>query len=143
MDELDKLEQALRKITSGQAIHQFAKQETPKLKNVIISAIQEWYSSYSPQVYQRTYNFMSVGDASEVRNAGNSIIIKISSNNMTDYKYDTADYVFEGITEYGYHIKEISLDLYDDEILENVATEYETKFHNLGYPIYRIVVKKD
>lgn len=103
MDELDKLEQALRKITSGQAIHQFAKQETPKLKNVIISAIQEWYSSYSPQVYQRTYNFMSVGDASEVRNAGNSIIIKISSNNMTDYKYDTADYVFEGITEYGYH----------------------------------------
>ena len=49
MDELDKLEQALRKITSGQAIHQFAKQETPKLKNVIISAIQEWYSSYSPK----------------------------------------------------------------------------------------------
>ena len=46
---------------------------------------------------------MSVGDTSEVRNAGNSIIIKISSNNMTNYKYDTADYVFEGITEYGYH----------------------------------------
>lgn len=103
MDELDRLEQALKKITSGQAMHQFAKQETPKLKNIIVSAIQEWYDSYHPQAYQRTYNFMSVGDSAEVRNAGNSIIIKISSNNMIDYKYDTADYVFEGITEYGYH----------------------------------------
>ena len=53
------------------------------------------------------------------------------------------EYSIMSFTEYGYHIKEISLDLYDDEILENVATEYEMKFHNLGYPIYRIVVKKD
>ena len=46
-------------------------------------------------------------------------------------------------TDYGYHIEEISLNLYEDEMPENVATEYETKFHNLGFPIYRMVVKKD
>ena len=52
------------------------------------------------------------------------------------------EYSIMSFTNYGYQIEEISLNLYDDDIKENVATEYETKFHNLGYPIYRIVVKK-
>ena len=29
-----------------------------------------------------------------------------------------------------------------DEIKDNVPTEYEKKFHEVGYPIYRIIVKK-
>ena len=53
------------------------------------------------------------------------------------------EYSIMSFTNYGYQMEEISLNLYDDDIKENVATEYETKFHNLGYPIYRIVVKKD
>ena len=53
------------------------------------------------------------------------------------------EYSIMSFTNYGYQIEEISLNLYDEDIKENVATEYETKFHNLGYPIYRIVVKKD
>ena len=53
------------------------------------------------------------------------------------------EYSIMSFTNYGYQIEEISLNLYDDDIKENVATEYETKFHNLGYSIYRIVVKKD
>ena len=52
------------------------------------------------------------------------------------------EYSIMSFTDYGYHIEEISLNLYEDEIVENVATEYETKFHNLGFPIYRMVVKK-
>lgn len=53
------------------------------------------------------------------------------------------EYSIMSFTNYGYQIEEISLNLYDDDIKKNVATEYETKFHNLGYPIYRIIVKKD
>lgn len=53
------------------------------------------------------------------------------------------EYSIMSFTDYGYHIEEISLNLYEDEMPENVATEYETKFHNLGFPIYRMVVKKD
>lgn len=45
------------------------------------------------------------------------------------------------LTEYGYHIDEISLDLHKENI-ENVETEYERKFASLGYPIYRIKVSK-
>lgn len=133
MDELDKLEKALKKIVSGQAIQQFARQEASKLKKVITSAIHEWYASYSPIVYQRTYNFMSVSDSAQVRNAGNEIVINISSNNMTDYKCDTADYVFEGITEYGYHgspkkapSSEPVIKIIEQEGHELLATDFAT-----------------
>lgn len=43
---------------------------------------------------------------------------------------------------YDYKIKSISLDLYKDDTSYNVATEYETKFNSLGYPIYKVTVKK-
>lgn len=43
---------------------------------------------------------------------------------------------------YGYKIKDISLNLYDDELKDNIPTEYETKFASLGYPIYKIDVYK-
>ena len=46
------------------------------------------------------------------------------------------------LTDYNYKIEEISLDLYSDDIKDNIATEYEKKFHEKGFPIYKIVVKK-
>ena len=45
-------------------------------------------------------------------------------------------------TNYGYKIEELSLDMYSDDIKENVQTEYEKKFHEKGFPIYRISVRK-
>ena len=52
------------------------------------------------------------------------------------------EYSIMSMTEYGYHIREISLDLYQDQKEEHVQTEYEIKFHNLGYPIYWMRVDK-
>ena len=46
------------------------------------------------------------------------------------------------LTNYNYKIEDISLDLYNDDIKDNVPTEYEKKFHEKGFPIYKIVVKK-
>ena len=43
---------------------------------------------------------------------------------------------------YNYKFEEISLDLYNDDIKDNVQTEYERRFHNLGFPIYKVIVKK-
>lgn len=43
---------------------------------------------------------------------------------------------------YGYKIQDISLNLYDDELKDNIPTEYEIKFASLGYPIYKIDVYK-
>ena len=52
------------------------------------------------------------------------------------------EYSLISFNEYGYHFEEISLDLYHDDLTDNVATEYEKKFHNLGFPIYKIKVYK-
>ena len=43
---------------------------------------------------------------------------------------------------YNYNFEEISLDLYKDDIKDNVQTEYERRFHELGFPIYKVIVKK-
>lgn len=63
------------------------------------------------------------------------IIMKTDNRHLFEYSVQT-------FTEYGYHIKDISLDLYDDYYPDNIATEYEEKFHANGYPIYRIDVNK-
>ena len=52
------------------------------------------------------------------------------------------EYSIKSLTDYGYKIDEISLDLYNDEIKDNVQTEYEKKFVELGNIIYRISVHK-
>jgi len=45
-------------------------------------------------------------------------------------------------SNYNYKFEEISLDLYKDDINDNVQTEYERKFHKLGFPIYKVIIKK-
>lgn len=45
-------------------------------------------------------------------------------------------------TEYGYKINDISLDLHNDDIKDNIETEYEKKFSSMGFPIYKIDVSK-
>ena len=45
-------------------------------------------------------------------------------------------------TSYGYNIENISLDLHNDDIKDNITTEYEDKFVSLGQPIYMIDVTK-
>ena len=52
------------------------------------------------------------------------------------------EYSILSLTEYGYKIEKISLDLYNDDHKDNVPTEYETRFHNLGFPIYKMELKK-
>ena len=59
------------------------------------------------------------------------------TDNRKLFEFSLMSYV-----NYGYKIKEISLDLNKDE-KENVQTEYEDKFTNLGYPIYMVEVDKN
>lgn len=47
------------------------------------------------------------------------------------------------LVEYGYHIEKLCLDIYQESLEDNVPTEYETRFHNLGLPIYMIEVRKE
>ena len=63
------------------------------------------------------------------------IIMKTDNRKLFEYSIIT-------LTNYGYCIIDISLDLYKDDIKDNIPTEYEKRFNDLGYPIYKIDVEK-
>lgn len=65
----------------------------------------------------------------------NHIIMKTDNRKL--FEYSLIEF-----TNYGYKINEISLNLYQDDIKTNIPTEYETKFHNQGFPIYKIDISK-
>ena len=66
---------------------------------------------------------------------GKHIIMKTDNRKLFEYSIIS-------FTNYGYKIKEISLDMYNDDIKDNIQTEYEKKFHDKGMPIYKIEVYK-
>ena len=49
------------------------------------------------------------------------------------------EYSLESLTNYGYKIAKISLDLYNSDIMDNIATEYEEKFVKENKIIYYLV----
>lgn len=51
------------------------------------------------------------------------------------------EYSIKSFTDYGYKIEDICLDLYKENIEDNIPTEYEKKFRDKG-PIYKIEVTK-
>lgn len=52
------------------------------------------------------------------------------------------EFSVKSFTDYGYKIEKLSLDLYKDDITDNIPTEYEMKFHSKGFPIYMVEVTK-
>lgn len=52
------------------------------------------------------------------------------------------EYSICSLSQYGYQIREISLDLHHSEIEDNIMTEYEEKFSKKGNPIYYLVAIK-
>lgn len=65
----------------------------------------------------------------------NHIIMKTDNRKL--FEYSIISFVNNG-----YKINDISLNLYKDDIKENIPTEYEMKFNELGLPIYKIDVNK-
>ena len=52
------------------------------------------------------------------------------------------EYSIKSLTDYGYKIEDISLNLYDDDINLNIQTEYEVKMWEKNMVIYKIEVMK-
>jgi len=67
----------------------------------------------------------------------NNKIIEFKTDNMGLFEYSLISFV-----EYGYLIKDISLDLHNLENNDNILTEYEEKFSKKGFRIYKVLVYK-
>ena len=65
----------------------------------------------------------------------NHIIMKTDNRKLFEFS-------LKSFTNYGYKISSISLDLYSDDIKDNIPTEYEIKFSSKGEKIYMIEVYK-
>ena len=53
------------------------------------------------------------------------------------------EYSLISFNEFGFKFDDISLNLHQDDIEDNVETEYEKKFSSMGFPIYKIHVTKE
>ena len=61
-------------------------------------------------------------------------VIEMKTDNRNLFEYSLVS-----LSEFGYILKEVDLDLYKNDIENNVQTEYEKKFVALGMPIYRLL----
>lgn len=52
------------------------------------------------------------------------------------------EYSIQEISDYGFGIKNVSLDLHSSGFEDNIVTEYEKRFSDLGQPIYRLEAYK-
>lgn len=48
------------------------------------------------------------------------------------------EFSIEHLSDYGFTLKNISLDLHKSDFKGNIVTEYEARFSSLGFPIYRL-----
>lgn len=67
----------------------------------------------------------------------NDKIIIQKTDNLSLFEYSICS-----LSEYGYIIKEISLDLHNSLVEGNIMTEYEEKFSKKGNPIYYLLAVK-
>lgn len=63
------------------------------------------------------------------------IIMKTDNNPLFEYSK-------ESLEDFGYQIKSITRDLYQEDVSQNIKTEYEKKFVKLGVKINRLVAAK-
>lgn len=67
--------------------------------------------------------------------AEKKIIMKTDNRHLFEFSV-------KEFTDYGYKIDNLCLDIYNEEIEDNIPTEYEMKFSSKGFPIYMIEISK-
>ncbi|MCM1371055.1 MAG: tRNA (guanosine(46)-N7)-methyltransferase TrmB [Clostridium sp.] len=133
------------------AVEKIENMEIPNLKLIRMDAnnIEEIFDKEIDKIY---LNFSDPWpkerhakrrlSSSEFLNKYNNIfknkkIIQMKTDNRKLFEYSLKSFI-----ENGYKIDDISLDLYNDDIKDNIPTEYEIKFSSLGQTIYMVSVSK-
>ena len=104
------------------------------------SSIKTIYLNFSPPYPAGTYENRRLTKDSLIEAYKDFLMTNGVVLQKTDDK-DFFDYSFEKFKEFGFEVQDVSKDI-DDGKLENVMTEYETKFRSQGMPIYALIAKK-
>ena len=62
-----------------------APQANELLKESVRYSLIDWYNDYTPQSYERTYNFMKILDSTRTRGKGNVLRFSVDSGAMDSY----------------------------------------------------------
>ncbi len=135
------LVRAIEKLDEDIPNLRFIRMDATDIENIFYKEIDTLYLNFSDPWPKNRHEHRRLTSERFLRRYDNlfsnekNIIMKTDNRKLFEFSIIS-------FTNYKYKIEEISLDLYNDDIKDNVATEYEIKFHDKGFPIYKIVVKK-
>lgn len=135
----------------ARAIEKANLEELPNLKLVRMDAnhIEEAFSNEVDLIYlnfsdpwpkkrhakKRLTSEIFLSKYANIFTGDNKIIMKTDNTGLFEYS-------LESLSQYGYIIEKVSLDLHNSDIDNNIETEYEKKFSSKGNNIYYLEVKK-
>ena len=135
------LVRAIEKVNEDIPNLRFIRMDATDIENIFYKEIDTLYLNFSDpwpknrHEHRRLTSERFLKRYDNLFNNEKNIIMKTDNRKLFEFSIIS-------FTNYKYKIEEISLDLYNDDIKDNVQTEYEKKFHDKGFPIYKIVVKK-
>jgi len=135
------LVRAIEKVEEEIPNLKFIRMDATNIEDIFYKEIETIYLNFSDPWPKKRHSDRRLSSEKFLKRYDNlfsgnkKIIMKTDNRKLFEFS-------IMSFTNYNYKIEEISLDLYDDDIKDNVQTEYESKFHNKGYPIYKIVVIK-
>ena len=135
------LVRAIEKLEEDMPNLKFIRMDATDIENVFYKEVDTIYLNFSDpwpknrHTHRRltSYEFLKRYDNLFIKDK--TIIMKTDNRKL--FEFSLIEF-----SNYNYKFEKISLNLYNDDIKDNVQTEYERKFHELGFPIYHIVVKK-
>ena len=135
------LVRAIEKIEYDIPNLRFIRMDATEIENVFYKEIDTIYLNFSDpwpknrHEHRRLTSEKFLTRYNDVFSGDKKITMKTDNRKLFEFSVIS-------FTNCNYKIKEISLYMYNDDIKDNVPTEYEKKFHEKGYPIYRISVTK-
>ena len=135
------LVRAIEKVEEDIPNLRFIRMDATDIENVFSKEVETIYLNFSDPWPKNRHTHRRLTSHEFLKRYDNlfindkNIIMKTDNRKLFEFS-------IMSLTSYGYKIEEISLDMYNDDIKDNVQTEYEKKFHDKGFPIYKIVVKK-
>lgn len=119
----------------------FIRMDANEIENVFYKEIDRIYLNFSdpwPKVRHEKRRLSSLNFLKKYDNLfRNEKRIIMKTDNRKLFEFSVISFV-----NYDYKINEISLDLHNDDVSNNIETEYERKFSSKGFPIYKIDVYK-
>lgn len=119
----------------------FLRMDATEIETIFYKEIDTIYLNFSdpwPKVRHKNRRLTSINFLKKYDNLFKDtkhIVFKTDNRHLFEFSVPE-------FTEYGYKINDLCLDLYSEDLSDNVPTEYEEKFHKKGMPIYKIDVTK-